>query len=147
MKPRILIFIAATVFFAALTSATWLSAQHTHYKLISLGGGGGANATLSTTRLIFECRNLINAGCQCFTGRAVTLSNLGDKTLDITGITITGAFSETNNCGTTLAPGKLCSISVGWSEKNSSGELYVNDNAPRSPQKVSLSGYKFCTPI
>ena len=147
MKPRIFMFIIATVFFAALSSANWLSAQHTHYKLISLGGGGGANATLSTTRLIFECRNLINAGCQCFTGRAVTLSNLGDKTLDITGITITGAFSETNNCGTTLAAGKSCSISVGWSEKNSSGEIYVNDNAPRSPQKVSLSGYKLCTPI
>jgi hypothetical protein len=146
MKPRILMFIIATVFSVALTSATWLSAQHTHYKLISLGGGG-ANATLSTTQLIFECRNLINAGCQCLNGRTVTLSNLGDKTLDITGITVTGAFSETNNCGTTLAAGKSCSISVGWSEKNSIGEIYVNDNAPHSPQKVSLSGYKFCTPI
>jgi len=38
MKPKILMFITSTVFFAALTSATWLSAQHTHYKLISFGG-------------------------------------------------------------------------------------------------------------
>ena len=48
MKPRILMFITATVFFAALTSATWLSAQHTHYKLIGLGAVDGPNATLST---------------------------------------------------------------------------------------------------
>src|SRR5262249_22459804 len=106
----------------------------------------GRNATLSPTRMIFECRSVINAGCQCITERTATLSNLGNVTLDIKGIRITGAFSESSNCGTTLPPGKSCSIGVRWLLKDSSGDVYVSDNAPGSPQEVSLSGYKLCTP-
>jgi probable HAF family extracellular repeat protein len=106
----------------------------------------GPNATLSPTSLYFRCRNVINAGCQCITQRTTTLSNLGNATLDIKSISTTGAFTQTNNCGATLAAGKSCSISVHWSLVNSGGDVYVSDNAPYSPQKVSLSGIKECTP-
>jgi len=109
----------------------------------------GPNATLSTTKMIFECRNAINAGCQCLTFRTATLSNYGSQTLNITGKTISGPFSEVNNCGTSLASGRYCTISVSWLEKQGSGSglLSFIDNAPGSPQTISLLGEKFCTPL
>jgi probable HAF family extracellular repeat protein len=110
-------------------------------------GGIGTTARLSPTRMIFECRNVINAGCQCLTERTATLSNLGSATLNITAITITGPFHEGNNCGTSLAPGHSCAISVTWSRINGGGTLSVFDNASGSPQQVSLFGIKFCTPV
>ena len=107
----------------------------------------GPNATLSPTSMIFECRNVINEGCQCITSRTATLSNTGTSNLNIAKITITGPFSEGNSCGTNLGAGKSCSISVHWSEKNGSGGyLSVFDDAGGSPQQVGLSGIKFCTP-
>jgi Tol biopolymer transport system component len=105
----------------------------------------GPNATLSPTSLLFRCRNVINAGCQCITQRTTTLSNHGSAPLSIKGITTNGAFTQTDNCGTRLGPGKSCAIAVHWSLVNSSGAVNVSDNAPGSPQKVSLSGYKECS--
>jgi probable HAF family extracellular repeat protein len=107
----------------------------------------GANATLSPTSMTFECRNIINTGCECFTERTATLSNSGTATLDISNFTITGPFSEANNCGTSLGAGKSCSISVHWSERNGGGFLSVFDNGSGSPQKTGVYGIKFCTPL
>ena len=107
----------------------------------------GPNAAVSSTSLIFECRNVIDAGCQCFTQRSSTLSNYGSQTLNISGMTITGPFSEGNNCGTSLQPGRFCTISVTWREQTGSGTLSIRDNASGSPQMVSLRGEKLCTPL
>src|SRR5207302_6430475 len=109
----------------------------------------GPNATLSSTSLLFVCRNVINAGCQCLTQRTLTLSNYGNQTLNIDGITITGPFSQGNNCGTSLKAGRFCTISVTWLEQKGSGSgtLSIADNASGSPQTVSLHGEKFCTPL
>ena len=107
----------------------------------------GPNATLSSTSMIFECRPRF--GCQCVTKGSLTLGNYGNQTLNISGITITGPFSEGNNCGTSLKPGRFCTISVTWLEQKGSGSgtLSIADNASGSPQTVSLHGEKFCTPL
>jgi hypothetical protein len=99
--------------------------------------------------MIFECRNVINAGCQCITARSLTLSNYGNQILNISGMTITGPFSEGNNCGTSLQPGRFCTISINWLEQKGSGSgtLSITDNASGSSQMVSLSGEKLCTPL
>jgi len=109
----------------------------------------GPNATLSSTRLRFDCRS--HYGCQCLTKRTLTLSNYGNQTLNIDGITITGPFSQGNNCGTSLKPGRFCTISVTWLEPqgsgfSASGTLSITDNASGSPQLVSLGAYKSCFP-
>ena len=106
----------------------------------------GPNATLFPASLTLECRNVINAGCQCITSGATTLSNFGSEALNITGITITGPFTQTNNCGTSLEAGRSCTIDVNWSETSGGGTLSVFDDAGGSPQTVSLSGQKLCTP-
>ena len=79
--------------------------------------------------------------------RAVTLSNIGTAALTITSIAIAGTnpgdFSQTNNCGSSLAVGSNCIINVVFKPSvagSRSASLRVTDNATGSPQSVSLSG-------
>ncbi len=53
----------------------------------------GPVVTLRPNRLQFECRPVINSGCQCANYGTATLSNVGSATLRIHGITTTGDFS------------------------------------------------------
>jgi len=77
----------------------------------------------------------------------VTLSNTGNTTVNLTSITITGTnstnFTETNTCGSSVAAGTSCTINITYSPTvtgTSIATLTVTDNAPGSPQTVSLSG-------
>jgi|GEM_PF-491646 len=75
--------------------------------------------------------------------QSVTLSNPGNAALAITGIAAGGDFSETNTCGTSLAAGGTCTITVVFTPSTNgtrTGTLSVTDNAANSPQSVSLSG-------
>ena len=81
------------------------------------------------------------------TGKTVTLKNTGSASLTISGITITGTnatdFRQTHTCGSSLAAGARCMISVTFKPTTSgtrSAALSVTDNAAGSPQKVPLSG-------
>jgi hypothetical protein len=84
----------------------------------------------------------------------VTLTNQGSASLGITGISISenssasGGFTQTNNCGSSLAPSTSCAINISASASSSgnfSGSLHVIDNASSSPQTVPLqaSGVDF----
>jgi hypothetical protein len=114
--------------------------------LLQIEPASGPNATVSATTLGFECRNEINSGCQCITSGVTTLSNIGSETLNITAITISGPFSQANDCGSSLEPGRACTITVKWSEVTGGGLLSFFDNAAGSPRNVSLSGAKECIP-
>ena len=77
----------------------------------------------------------------------VTLSNTGNAALTISSISIvngnTGDFSQTNNCGSTLASKGTCSINVTFTPLDTGqrgSSIAINDNAPGSPQAISLSG-------
>ncbi len=75
--------------------------------------------------------------------KTATLTNGGSATLDINSIATSGDFSQTNNCGSTLAAGKSCAIKVTFSPTQTgsrTGTLSITDNATNSPQTVSLSG-------
>ena len=72
-----------------------------------------------------------------------TLSNTGSTALSISSIAITGSafFSQTNTCGTSVAAGGSCTISVTFRPaKGSFGDVSVSDNGGGSPQQVPLSG-------
>jgi hypothetical protein len=77
----------------------------------------------------------------------LTMTNTGSATLTIKSITLTAPdptdFSETNNCGTSVAAGANCTISVTF-KPTTTGTLNANvtvtDNASNSPQNVGLSG-------
>lgn len=75
--------------------------------------------------------------------QTVMLTNTGMASLSITNITTTGDFSQTNNCGANVAIGASCMISVFFRPQTKgaqSGSVKVTDNAPASPQAVTLSG-------
>jgi len=115
-------------------------------QLVSLSGTGvtsGPNATLSTTNLTFTTQLVGTTSPP----QAVTLSNYGSVTLAINRIAITGTdrgdFAQTNTCGSSVAPGASCAISVTFNPTQSgtrSGRVSIKDNAPGSPQTVNLTG-------
>lgn len=73
----------------------------------------------------------------------VTLTNSGTATLDITSITVTANFGETDDCGVALGAGANCTINVTFTPTasgNLNGTISLADNAVGSPQMVLLSG-------
>jgi len=79
--------------------------------------------------------------------QTVTLSNTGNASLSISSIALGGAepfdFAQSNTCGTSVAAGANCTISVTFTPGATgtlSASLSIADNASGTPQTVSLSG-------
>jgi hypothetical protein len=73
----------------------------------------------------------------------LNMTNSGDTPLSIASVGTTAEFSQTNNCGASLAAGATCTFTVTFSPTSGgaqSGALTVTDNAPGSPQSVALDG-------
>jgi hypothetical protein len=78
---------------------------------------------------------------------SVTMANQGASTVTLSGLAITGTdpkdFTQTNNCGKSLASGARCSIEVTF-KPTATGKrtaaVSVSDNGGGSPQTVALSG-------
>ena len=91
-------------------------------------------AGVSPTSLTFTSQTVgTTSGSQ-----GVTLTNTGTASLSISGISASGDFGETNNCGSSLAAGGNCNISVTFSPTGSgtrTGTLSITDNASGSPQQ------------
>ena len=103
----------------------------------------GPNATLSPSSLTFSTEVVRTTSA----AKAVVLKNNGTTTLNIGNIVITGTnagdFAQTHTCGSSLAVGASCSISVTFKPTASgsrSAAVDITDNASGSPQKVTLSG-------
>lgn len=72
----------------------------------------------------------------------VTITNTGNEPLTITKVSITGDFVQKNQCGT-IGVGKTCRVGVFFKPTAigpRTGTLSLTDNAPGSPQTVSLTG-------
>ncbi len=75
--------------------------------------------------------------------KSVTLTNYGTTALSITSIVASGDFGASNDCGSSLAAGASCTINATFKPMQSgarTGTVSITDNAPGSPQKVSLKG-------
>src|SRR5260370_2640058 len=76
--------------------------------------------------------------------KTVTLTNNQTSTaLTISGITTSGDYAQTNNCGASLAALASCTINVTFKPTATgtrTGTLTVTDNANNSPQTASLTG-------
>jgi hypothetical protein len=73
----------------------------------------------------------------------VTLTNSGQLPLTLTSIAASGDFAQTNTCGTSVAVGAHCSISVTFTPTaggSRGGVITITDNAAGSPQTVTLTG-------
>jgi hypothetical protein len=104
------------------------------------GGSGGPVVSLSPTSLTFASQAVGSSGNS---SQSVTLTNTGSATLAITGVSISGNFSQTNTCGSSVAAGASCNISVVFEPTASgtrTGTLTITDNASPTTQTVSLTG-------
>lgn len=76
-------------------------------------------------------------------GQTVTLANPGSAPMEISGITLSGYYSQTNNCPKVLAVGAGCVVSVSFTPPGAgtfAGAIGIYDNAAGSPQTIALSG-------
>ena len=77
----------------------------------------------------------------------VLVTNTGSASLNISGISIAGTnggdFAEMNDCGTVLSAGASCNVAVTFTPTATGARnatLSISDNAPGSPQTISLTG-------
>ncbi|HXJ96314.1 MAG TPA: choice-of-anchor D domain-containing protein [Terriglobia bacterium] len=113
-------------------------------QTVSLSGTGtttpGARASLSPGSLTFTSQEVGSTS----SSQIVTLTNNGSGTLSITSVTVTSSnFGQTTTCGTSLAVGASCTITVSFKPGvtgNLTGSVMVADNAPDSPQAIGLTG-------
>jgi len=98
-------------------------------------------ATVSPSVLSFapQVVNLLSAGSQ---PQTVTLTNTGNSDLLVSSVLASGGYKQTNNCST-LSSQQTCTIEVTFAPgtvESINGAITINDNAPSSPQVVSLTG-------
>jgi uncharacterized protein (TIGR03437 family) len=75
--------------------------------------------------------------------QSVTLFAAGNLPLNISSISASGDYTETNNCGTTVAPASTCTLTVTFTpslEGVSAGSLLITSNAA-TPGSFSLTGF------
>jgi hypothetical protein len=116
-------------------------------EAIALTGTGSApQVSLSPTSLTFPAQQVGTSS----SAQSVTLSNAGNAALSITSITVSGDFSQTNTCGSSVAAGASCTLSVTFTPTaagSRSGTLTITDNASPATQTVSLTGTGVATPV
>jgi hypothetical protein len=111
-------------------------------QTVALSGTGVAatpTATPSPTSLTFASQTTGTTSA----AQTVTLANSGQAALALSSIATSGDFAQTNTCGTSVAAGANCSISVKFTPTaagSRAGTLTITDNATGSPQTVTLSG-------
>jgi hypothetical protein len=112
-------------------------------QAINLAGTGATSvisgASVSPTSLTFASQTTGTPSA----AQSTTLTNTGNGTLSITSIVASGDFAQSNNCGSSVLAGASCTINVTFTPTTTgarSGGITFTDNAPNSPQAVSLTG-------
>jgi uncharacterized repeat protein (TIGR01451 family) len=147
--------------FPAITVAVNVSANAPPQltNLVSVSGGGSVSSTATDLTVIgvvtAPAAGLAPSSISFGTiaigstapAQAVTLTNSGTATLAISSVAMAGAnpgeFSQTNSCGSIVAPGASCTIWVSFTPAAASlrsASLMLSDNATGSPQSIRLSG-------
>ncbi|HEY4380311.1 MAG TPA: choice-of-anchor D domain-containing protein, partial [Acidobacteriaceae bacterium] len=114
-------------------------------QTVTLSGTGVAPAGVSVSPVGTMAFAATGVGLSA-APQTATLTNNGGMPLLIQSIGATGDFAVvagSSTCGTSLAVGTSCSVQVVFAPAvagTCSGSLVVVDNAPTSPQRVSLTG-------
>ncbi len=109
------------------------------------GSGAGPIATLTPASLTFSVQQISTSSA----AKAVSLTNTGNLTLNVSSIQITGDFAQVNNCPSTLAVSSSCTINITFTPTATgtrNGTIAFSDNAQGSPQIVNLTGIGSAAP-
>jgi len=102
------------------------------------GIGGTQTVVVAPTSLTFTGQAGSTSAAQ-----TIQLTNTGTAAVSISSVSATNNFAASSACGSSVAPGASCLISVTFvptSTGSLTGTLSINDNATGSPQTVGLSG-------
>ncbi|MDH6213466.1 choice-of-anchor D domain-containing protein [Streptomyces pseudovenezuelae] len=118
----------------------WNAAQLSDFEVFP-SGGGSSLATLSAdpTSLTYPTQALNTNS----SARTVTVTNTGTAAATVSGITVTGDYSQTNNCGTSIAANASCTVNVTFRPTASgtrAGDLSIASNASNGTTTVELTG-------
>jgi hypothetical protein len=119
----------------------WTAAQLSEFEVFPGGGTTttGSALTASPSSVSFASTSVGSTS----SAQSVTVTNPGTSAVSMSSIGATGPFSESNNCGLSLAASASCTVSVSFSPTASgaaTGTLSVNSSAPGSPLTVALTG-------
>ena len=118
---------------------------------VTLAGvaSGGPVGSLGSSSVFFS--SVLSSGS---VAQTVSLTNTGTGSLNVAGISITGAnavdFNVSSRCGSALSAGQSCSTSIAFSPAGSglrNALLTIADNGAGSPHILQLSGAGPSTPL
>ena len=119
----------------------WSAAQLSEFEVFPGGSSTttGSALTASPSSLSFGNETVGSTS----SAQTVTVTNPGTSAATVNSVSVSGAFSQTNTCGSSLAAGATCTVSVKFAPTAAgaaSGSLSVASSAPSSPLTVALSG-------
>jgi len=149
-KSSCTISVSFTPGVTGVVSATLVVTDGVGTQMISLGGtgvSGSPGASLSASAINFG--SVASGSTQSL---PVSLTNSGSGVLSIASISLSGSvvFSESNTCGTSLAIGSTCVITLTFSPTATSSyaaTLTLIDSAGTSQQQVPITGSGSAGPI
>jgi uncharacterized repeat protein (TIGR03803 family) len=107
---------------------------------VNLSGSGTFNLGVSPGSLTFAKQAIGTTSA----AKTVTLSNANGRPISLTGFASVAEFPiQTNGCGTSLAAGATCTVTVAFSPTATgtrAGQLTIADDATGNPHKVNFSG-------
>jgi hypothetical protein len=119
----------------------WPAGQVSELEVYPGSGGGTSSATLSTNPSALSYAD--QAPNTTSAARTVTVSNTGTAAATSVAVSVTGDYSQTNNCGTSIAAGASCTVNVSFRPTASgtrNGTLTITSSATNSPATVALTG-------
>src|SRR5260370_6180750 len=110
-----------------------------HTLVLSGMGSTGGILSLSSSSLPFGSQ-IVNTSSPT---QEVTLTNSGTGDASIAGVTASGDYSETTNCGSVVNPGSNCKITITFTPSavgTRNGEVVIRYLDPSGLQPIALSG-------
>jgi len=117
----------------------WPAGQVAEFEVYPSGGGTSATLSANPASLTFASQ----APGTTSAAQTVTVSNTGTAAAGSVSVATTGDFAQTSTCGSTIAAGASCTVSVSFQPTASgarTGSLTVTSSASNSPTTVALAG-------
>jgi phospholipase C len=122
----------------ATGTLTFTDSDPTSPQVVNLSGVG-TNVSLSPNLLSFGTKTVGVATKP----KVATLKNSGTTALSISGLAVTGDYTENGTCKNGLAPGASCTVGATFTPTASGtryGSITISDGDPASPQVLNLTG-------
>lgn len=128
------------------------------YALTILGNSGNVTRTMAFNVTVPVTSLMLSTAALNFPNQplkipsapqSITMTNFGTVPITFTSWVTTTGFTQTNTCGSSLAPGKTCTINIVFTPHQSipySGTLTITDSDPTLSQIVTLTGTSVGSP-